>query len=326
MDLSRRAGCSTGMKTTLLIITVLAAGLFSSAASADGLPVVGVDAPPGGVGSDVRYVALADEHNTFVERTERSTGTLLGSRVLHGRFEIPVVAYDRSAGGLSSDGKTLVLITPRPRFPRAQTTFAVLDAQSLKLRKKLTLHGDYSFDALSPAGRWMYLIHYTSPKDPLQYEVLALDLRNGRFQSRPIVDPREPDERMNGHPLTRATSADGRWAYTLYEGTAHPFVHALDTSRRDARCIDLDWLHGRKGLWELRFALRDEGRELAVREPNGEFVAVVDTKTFEASRPSAAGAAWPKTSVSALALLVVLAALIYVVRTRFGSTNWGRES
>jgi hypothetical protein len=321
MDLTRRGRCSTGMKTTLLILTVLAAGLLTSPASADGLPVVGVDAPPGGVGGDVRYVALADERNTFVERTERGTGTLLGSRILDGRFEIPVVAYDGSAGGLSSDGKTLVLIKPRPRFPRAQTKFAVLDALSLRLRKTITLRGDYSFDALSPAGRWMFLVHYTSPKDPVQYEVVALDLRSGKLDPDPIVDPREPDERMNGHPLTRATSADGRWAYTLYEGTEHPFVHALDTSRRDARCIDLDWLHGRKGLWGLRFALRDEDRQLAVREPGGEFVAVVDTKTFEASRPSAAGAAWPKTGLSALALLLVLAALIYVVRTRFGSTN-----
>ena len=39
-----------------------------------------------------------------------------------------------------------------------------------------------------------------------------------------------------------------RGPYTLYEGTEHPFVHALDTIHRDACCIDLDWLHGRKGF------------------------------------------------------------------------------
>jgi hypothetical protein len=305
------------MKTTLFILAFFTAGLLASAASADGLPVVGVEAPEGGVGGDVRYVALPDERNTFVERTERGTGTLLGSRILRGRFEIPVVAYDGSAGGLSADGKTLVLITPRPRFPRAQTRFAVLDAPSLRLRKTMTLRGDYSFDALSPAGRWMYLIHYTAPKDPLQYEVVALDLRTGKLAPEPIVDPREPNEKMNGHPLTRATSADGRWAYTLYEGAEHPFVHALDTTRRDARCIDLHWLMGRKGLWELRFALRAEGRELALRTPRGEAVAVVDTSTFEASPPRAAGLAlWPKAGLSAIALLVVIAGLVYVIRSR----------
>jgi len=30
-----------------------------------------------------------------------------------------------------------------------------------------------------------------------------------------IVDRREPDERMAGYPITRATTADGVWAYTL---------------------------------------------------------------------------------------------------------------
>jgi hypothetical protein len=98
------------MKTTLSILTVLTAGLLAATANADGLPVTGVDAPPGGVGGDVGYVAVPDEGHTFVQRTERSTGTLLGSRILTGRFEIPVVAYDGSAGGLSADGNTLVLI------------------------------------------------------------------------------------------------------------------------------------------------------------------------------------------------------------------------
>jgi hypothetical protein len=305
------------MKKTLMILTALTAGLLPASASADGLPVVGVDALPGGVGGDVRFIALPDEQNTFVERTERGTGTLLGSRILRGRFEIPVVAYDGSAGGLSADGKTLVLIRPRPRFPRAETTFAVLDAGSLELRKTIRLRGDYSFDALSPDGRWMYLIHYTAPKDALQYEVRALDLRTGRLEPKPIVDKREPDEKMNGHPVTRATSSNGRWAYTLYEGGEHPFVHALDTTRRDARCIDLHWLTGRKGLRELRLALKKEGRELTVRSRGGETVAVVDTRTFEASPPSAAGpGSWPKTGLSAIALLVVVGGLVYVVRAR----------
>jgi hypothetical protein len=308
------------MKTTVLMLTLFAAGLVASAASADGLPVVDVDVGSSGVADpaqQVRYAALQVGPKTVVARIESNGGRIVGSRQLQGRFTIPAVAYDRSAAGLSADGRTLVLITPRPQFPRAQTMFAVLDARKLKLRKTVMLSGDYSFDALSPAGRWMYLIHYTSPKDPLQYEVVALDLRSGKLDSEPIVDPREPDEKMNGHPLTRATSADGRWAYTLYEGAEHPFVHALDTSRQDARCIDLDWLHGHKRLWDLRFALRDEGQELALRTPDGKPVAVVDTNTFEASPPRSAGlASLPKTGLSVLALLLVVAGLIYAVRAR----------
>ena len=185
------------------------------------------------------------------------------------------------------------------------------------MRSRLTLGGIYAFDALSPDGSWLYLIHHTSRTDPLAYEVVALDLRTGRLDSRPIVDPREPNEKMNGHPVTRATSSDGRWAYTLYKGRDHPFVHALDTARRAARCIDLDWLHGGKELWTLRLASRDESHELAVKQPRGDAVAVIDTGTFEARRPEASGVgSWPKTGLSLLGLLAAAGALVYVVRAR----------
>ena len=51
----------------------------------------------------------------------------------------------------------------------------------------------------------------------------------------PIVDKSEPDERMAGLPITRQTTADGRWAYTLYDGAGkEPFVHALDTVNGEA--------------------------------------------------------------------------------------------
>jgi hypothetical protein len=310
------------MKPTLIILAFLASGLVASTAAADGLPVVDVDVGPSGVtapGEAVRYVALPADRDTLVARIERNGGRVVGFRRIRGRFTLPAVAYDGSAAGLSTDGRSLVLIAPRQGFPRRTTTFAVLDARTLKLRKTLTLRGDYSFDALSPDARWMYLIHYTSPKSPLAYEVRALDLGRGTLHAEPIVDPREPNEKMNGHPLTRATSRDGRWAYTLYEGAEHPFVHALDTTRRDARCIDLDWLHGRKGLWDLRFDLDDEGRRLLVRTPDGERVAAVDTRTFEASLPAAAGVgggAWPKAGLAFVAVLLAATGLLYAVRAR----------
>ena len=58
---------------------------------------------------------------------------------------------------------------------------------------------------------------------------MALDLASGRLEGEPIMDPREPDEKMGGFPLSRTMSADGRWAYTLYTGGEETFVHALDT-------------------------------------------------------------------------------------------------
>lgn len=277
-----------------MMSVILASVVFASPASADGLPVQDLDLAQPGIDApaeDVRYAVSPAGADTVVHRMTTNGAQVLASRLLRGRYAIPVVAYDGSAAGLSADGGTLVLINPRRTFPRAKTSFAVLATSGLELRETLTLSGDFSFDAVSPNARWLYLIHYTHPKNPVQYQVRALDLLNGKLHPDPIVDPREPDEAMNGHPLTRATSQDGRWAYTLYEGSEHPFVHALDTVNRDARCVDLDWLHGRKDLGQMRLDVAAGGRDLRLRA-GGEDAALVDLQTFEARAPAHGSSLW----------------------------------
>lgn len=194
---------------------------------------------------------LSTNGNTVVALVNPHGGRIIASRLLHGTFTIPAVAYDGSAAGLSADGRTLVLIQPRASFPRAQTPLMIVDAQRLRRLQLLRLHGDFSFDAISPRGSLVYLIEYVSPTDPTRYRVRAYDLAADRLLAQPVVDPREPGEQMGGSPLTRATSPNGRWAYTLYDGAGKtPFVHALDTSTRSARCIDLDALLPR--AWSAR--------------------------------------------------------------------------
>jgi hypothetical protein len=268
-------------------IALIASALVPASATADGLPI-GVDAGGGGVttaGASERYVTLPARGSTVVARVRRDGGEVVRSRALRGTFVIPAVALDGTASGLSADGRTLVLIRPRAAFPRSRTQFAVLDAHGLKLRERIRMRGDFSYDAMSPDGRTLYLIQYLSRRDPTRYAVRAMDLRSGRLARDPIVDPREPDERMRGFPITRATSAGGRWEYTLYDGAgSHPFVHALDTVGRTATCIDLDALAGHGDLAALRLAF--DGGKLIVRDPTGPLLAV-DRATFRVSEPAA---------------------------------------
>jgi hypothetical protein len=273
----------------LLGFALIALGFCAGTAKADGLPVSGIDVGNTGVTAPrVRYVTLPLQGNTLLAQVEREGGIVLKRRALRGRFTIPAVALDGSADGLSADGGTLVLIRPRVGFPRAETVFAILGTERLRVRAIVTLRGDYSFDALSPDGSLLYLIEYLSQRDPTRYQVRVYDLGAGRLLRDPVVDPNESADEMRGYPLTRVASADGRWAYTLYDGNGkHPFVHALDTSSRKAHCIDLDALVG-FDLGNVGMSLGARGKTLTVRV-GPEPIAVIDTRTFEVSEPSVAG-------------------------------------
>ena len=274
-------------RAALIGLALLSAiGGPAAAARADGLPETGIDVGASGVAnpsSPFRYVALPDGGMTLVARTAQQGGQVMFSRRIPGRFTIPAVAYDRSAGGLSADEQTLVLIQPRPGFPRRQTGLALIDTPRLRAHL-VTLRGDFSFDAISPDGRWAYLVHYLSPRNPTDYEVRAYDVANRRLVPGPIVDPEEPNERMGGVPISRASSPDGRWAYTLYDGK-EPFVHALDTVGRTAVCVDLPQLTGHS-LAAMRLRTEAGGTRLVVTDKAVPRL-LIDTGSFSVSAAAA---------------------------------------
>jgi hypothetical protein len=274
-------------------IAVVAAGAvlaLAPAAAADGLPVLGIDVGPAGVaapGGTYRYATIATPGGTLVERIRQNGGQVSASTFVRGSYTIPAVAYDGSAGGLSGDRRTLVLIEPRRSFPRATTSLLVLHVPSLRVRSTVHLDGDFSFDAVSPDGSYLYLIDYVSPSDPTRYAVRSYSVAQVRLLAQPIVDPREPNEKMRGNPISRVSSPGGRWAYTLYDGAGGtPFVHALDTVRGTARCIDLDGLDPAT-LGRLRLQLRGGGGAVAVVDGARELLSV-DTSSYAVSRPHAA--------------------------------------
>jgi hypothetical protein len=267
------------MRYRLLLtgVTLACCAVPAASARGDGLPVIGFAGASNGVRSldgTYRYVAAPQARSTTVKAIARS-GVL--SVVLPGRFDVPVVAYDGSPSGLSADGRTLVLIRPRRAFPQHSTELAVLDAATLALRARVPLHGDFSFDAISPRGAWVYLIQYTSAVDPTRYRVRALDVATGRLLSADVVDPHDRNEQMRGSPLTRISSPDGRWAYTLYDGNGRPFIHALDTAGRRARCIDIALFPASANPWSARLTLA--GQRLAV-VLGGQTLTAIDTRSL----------------------------------------------
>jgi MYXO-CTERM domain-containing protein len=241
----------------------------------------GVSSPDGRLG----YVAVPAGPNTVVEQIRRLHGAVRRARMLPGWLGTVAIGTDRSATGLSGDGRTLVLqLIPR-RYPQRDTRLVVLDAHRLKPRGETRLRGQFVLDAVSPHGRWLYLLHSLSARNALRYEVRAYDLARHRLLAGPIVDQREPDEKMLGVGVTRVSSAGGRWAYTFYDDPGgKPFVHALDTQGRRAFCVDLPTLKGASQVG-LRLRLARDERELRVETAAGT-QALVDTRTFAVRRPA----------------------------------------
>lgn len=344
------------MKTswkTLLCVCVAVTALAAIPASPAAAKGVAAGAAASGVavnGSEYRYVAISPGTPgkvTVVSRIEQQGGRVSRWWYLPGSYYVPAVAYDSSGGGLSADGRWLVLQrTPLPPLPPSKTRFAVLDTErslayrgpgrlprSRHLFSFIDLPGDFSFDAISPDGSTIYLIHHLSkfwgPDYTANYEVRALDTASGKLLPHPIVDPKEPDEQMTGLPVTRAMSPDGRWAYTLYDGK-EPFVHALDTVGRRAVCVDLPQLEHQRNLFRLKLRLEQSGRKLTViahpaTAHGSQPLLSIDTRSFAVEEVGLAGSGPDGTPWLAAGLAALAAAALLVLWRRRGRTDMERK-
>jgi len=219
----------------IVAVSVLSAVGAAGADAQKGGPVTVLTGGKGVVAPDgkVRYVTLTTGRQTIVSFVQLPSGRVLQWRQLPGYFGVPVIALDGTTDGVSGDGRSLVLATPSGGIT---TQFAVVDTKTLKLRR-VTLEGTWSYDAISPDGSFLYLIQYSGVGPNLADRVRAYDLAARRLLARPIVDAEIGERLMRGWSVTRRTSSDGRWAYTLYARQKHaPFVHALDTARSQAYC------------------------------------------------------------------------------------------
>ena len=232
-------------------LTILAFALVSTpAAAGDGGPPFGADAGPAGVTMPdlaYRWVTLRVGGRTLIAAIEQQGGRIDVTRVIREPLVVPAVAYNGDATGMSADGTTLVLAREARRFPRPRSEFTIFDANTLRPLRTVTLRGDFTLDAVSPDGSRLYFIQV---KTLGRYAVRAYEVAQRRLLPGAIVDPEEADEPMEGLPAARAMSADGRWAYTLYDKPREEgwFIHALDTERGEAQCIDLDGIAPVDGL------------------------------------------------------------------------------
>jgi hypothetical protein len=271
-------------------------------------------ASPGG---SVHWVTVSDgTRGTLLEKV--AGGQVNRWIRLEGSWGTPTVGIGAQAGqGLSHDGRTLVLAsTPGPPYA-APSRFLVVDTRRLRVVRRVVLRGYFSFDALSPDTSRMYLIQFEPAQtgDTSHYIVRGYDLRASRLLPGKIADRSEHEKTMAGYALTRTTSAGGRWVYTLYQKpSGEPFVHALDTVRGVAYCIDLP---ATKRLYNIVLSMRDGDRTLAAHRRSGRPWVRVAVGTWRISYPGD-GFPWALVAGGVGGGVAVLSAGALLLRRRRG--------
>ncbi|HEY3462155.1 MAG TPA: hypothetical protein VGK62_01715 [Gaiellaceae bacterium] len=287
-------------------------------ALADGQPVAVSQGGAGVASHDgaFHYVAVpVGTAGTLVEKLDVPHGEVYWWRQVDGSWGVPTIGNAAVGQGLSRDGRTLVLASTAVGYA-APSKFLVVDVRRMKVIRTIVLDGSFSFDALSPDGSRLYLIQYTDAGtgDLSHYIVRGYDMRTNRLLPGKIADRSEHEETMAGYAMTRTTSANGRWVYTLYQKpSGEPFVHALDTVRGAAYCVDLP---ENRGLYNLVLSMRNGDRTLAVHWRGGRPWLRVAVGTWRVSYPSTSP--WPWLGAVIGGGLALLAAGALLLRRRRG--------
>ena len=303
-------------RLSICLVLAAAALVTAPAAFADGPMFVTQDGTGVAHGS-LRYVAVdttSGRATDLVEISARDHSVGPALRI-PGAWGLPSTAG--GAEGLSHDGRTLVLGSAQIGIS-SPSRFLVVDPRHMRVVRTIALHGYFSYDALSPDASRLYLIQYTHGRsqDTSRYIVRAYDMRQNRLLPGKIAARSEDSEEksMAGYAMTRTTSADGRWVYTLYQKpSSEPFVHALDTVRGVAYCIDLP---ENRGLSNIVLSLRDHDRTLVAHWRSGRPWLRVSVGTWRISYPGGFPWAWVGAGIGGGLALLAAGALVMRRRRR----------
>ena len=170
------------------------------------------------------------------------TGAAQRTLLLPRHYELPQATISGVPGGMSQNGKWLVLqsFDQTTTVPTA-SHLLVVDTSFGSAPLPVELKGWFDFDAISNDGKNLYLIQYIAPQ---LYHVRLYRMALHQLDPTVIVEKgASPNTPMAGVKLMSVPSPDGEWLFTLYarqnEGA---FIHGLRLSGdpwAGAACIDL---------------------------------------------------------------------------------------
>ena len=197
-----------------------------------------VGAPDEGWASLV--TATPGQTSTMVEGLRADQGFEGNGREVPGAWRLPTIGLDPVPVGVSTNRSTVVLVEMdgAKAGTAGSTRFAVLTGSFRDEPRIIELAGEFEFDAISPDGSLLYVVEHLAGPPAGHYQVRIVETATGVLRPDVIVDKRDTGEAMAGWPVAQSRRADGM-VFTLYRGTEHPFIHALQSAEGWAVCLDL---------------------------------------------------------------------------------------
>ena len=220
------------------------------------------------------------------------TGAVLRTLQLPGSFKLPPATMSGIAGGLSQNGRWLVL----EAFDRTGNStpstshMLIVNTSTSAVTARIDLAGFFEFDAVSNDGMRVYVIEYATSSNIAgrsTYRVRVYEVTAGHLGDYTVVDKGGSTEPMQGLRLSGVFSPDGQWLYSVYvRENGGAFVHALNLSAPFAFCLDLPgsgWSQD-KGAFQWSLALSADGRHLYAA--NGAIGVVTQIDNLDGVAPS----------------------------------------
>jgi DNA-binding beta-propeller fold protein YncE len=218
-------------------VLVLGGAAGTSLIDSSGKVVADLGHVIGAPGWTVAFASAVDgAGNTAVRIVDARTAKTTRTVQLTGEWTA-VAGYGNGPGGLSPNGRWLVLADPKPD----RAAFQIIDTTTPAQPKRIDLPGRFSFDAISDDGESLFVVEHL---DGTKYRVRVTDVRSGLLQPGAVIDAKQvattADENgvMNGSYTTAAAGSSGEWYFSVYQHpTKGPYIHALNTHARIAQCI-----------------------------------------------------------------------------------------
>jgi hypothetical protein len=272
--MSRRLGLAIAAALVLVLVPSAVAAAPSFMAVQGGNGVASRD-------GTMHYLALNAAGNTTTLQVQRASGrSAVKSRSIDGTFGVPMLS-DSYSDAIFRDGSAFVV--QNVGYGK-RSEFRIVNTSDLSVRDAISFAGTYSYDALSPDGKVMYLVQHTSSDDITHYVVRAYDLDSHALRAGLIADKAQRGWVMQGFPAKRTATKDGRWVYTMYANpNGYPFVHALDTVNGVAHCVGFATPPGGDGaVFNGKLALK--GNKLQVRTQGGALWRVIDVRNWRVTK------------------------------------------